>query len=128
MIPWGMFRHDSWRTGYFNSQIQQVSLVVDKYNKTSPRLIFTLEQNFPNPFRDKTYISYVIPTKSFVSLSFYDVSGRKVKEIKCFQDPGIYRIVWDGEDNQNRPLSAGVYFYRLKAGNRVLTRKLLFLH
>ena len=68
----------------------------------------------PNPFQNRTTISYQLPQAGNVSLCIYDVTGRTVKTLQAgFQKPGSYSAVWDGRDNKGRSVAKGVYFYRL---------------
>ncbi|MDD3807846.1 MAG: T9SS type A sorting domain-containing protein, partial [Candidatus Marinimicrobia bacterium] len=88
---------------------------------------FTLSQNFPNPFNPVTQICYTLPEAGHVTLILYDVRGQ---EIKCLidseQGAGIYDYVLDVSSFE-KPLSSGVYLYRLTHGNQQLTKKLLLL-
>ena len=91
-------------------------------------LAFGLEQNRPNPFRPETEIAFSIPAAGDVSLAVYDVSGRAVRRLAEGRWPaGPHTTKWDGNDADGRRVAAGVYFYRLVAGDRVLTRKMTVL-
>jgi M6 family metalloprotease-like protein len=87
-----------------------------------------LYQNYPNPFNPGTTISFYLPAREKVNLEIFSVKGsliaRLVDEI---QSPGLKSIPWDGRDAKGRPLSSGVYFYRLQAGKRVLTKKMVLI-
>ncbi|MCK4328982.1 T9SS type A sorting domain-containing protein [candidate division WOR-3 bacterium] len=90
--------------------------------------IFSLSQNYPNPARGKTVIRYSIPKSSNVSLKIYDICGRLVKTIIDERKPaGYYRVTWDGKDNKDNPVSNGVYFARLVAGDNSASRKLVIV-
>ncbi|HAD81511.1 MAG: hypothetical protein A2509_10485 [Candidatus Edwardsbacteria bacterium RIFOXYD12_FULL_50_11] len=90
--------------------------------------IFALDQNRPNPFRGQTAIKYQLPSQSPVRLNVYNISGQLVRTlVDAKQLPGYYNIAWNGRDNSGRPVSAGVYFYRLNAGDVDLTRKMVLL-
>ena len=89
---------------------------------------FNLEQNYPNPFNPITTISYDLPEESLVSLSIYNLMGKQVKTLVNYsQDAGKRIAVWDGTDKLGRQVSAGVYLYRIQAGEFSQTRKMLFL-
>jgi hypothetical protein len=95
---------------------------------TTPGLELALNQNYPNPFNPTTTISFALPEKSSVSLGIYDARGRLVVNLVNGTLPeGLKEIVWDGKDANDRALSTGVYFYRLKVGNKVMTKKMLLL-
>jgi len=84
---------------------------------------YELVQNYPNPFNPETVISYQLPTISNVTLKIFDVLGNEVSTlINEEQDPGSYNIPFSGEK-----LSSGVYFYQLKAGDFVSTKKMVLL-
>lgn len=83
-----------------------------------------LRQNYPNPFNPGTTIRYDLQTSSPVTLFVYDALGNVVATlVDGHQDPGQYDVQFDGSG-----LASGVYFYRLRAGSYVATRKLLLLH
>lgn len=78
-----------------------------------------LAQNYPNPFNPKTVIVYYLPDIGYqpaeVELTIYNVLGSKVRTlVKERQQPGEYRVIWDGRDDEGKDLASGVYFYRLK--------------
>jgi hypothetical protein len=82
-----------------------------------------LLQNYPNPFNFRTMIQYQIPNTGYISLKFYDLSGRLVETlVDEKQEPGVYQFEWEGKDQ-----ASGVYFYRLSTDNNVLTRKMILL-
>jgi hypothetical protein len=89
---------------------------------------FGLEQNRPNPFRPDTEIAWSIPASGDVNLAVYDVSGRAVRRLAEGRWPaGRHTVTWDGADSSGRRVAAGIYFYRLVADERVLTRKMTVL-
>jgi hypothetical protein len=80
-----------------------------------------LMQNHPNPFNPTTVINYQLPTNSFVTLKVYDVLGREVAMfVNEYKEAGYYEASFDAVS-----LSSGVYFYKLQAGNFVVTKKML---
>jgi photosystem II stability/assembly factor-like uncharacterized protein len=84
---------------------------------------FSLSQNYPNPFNPTTIISYQLPEASSVRLVVYDLVGREVTTLVDEKKPaGSYTVSFDGSR-----LASGVYFYRLKADDRVQTRKLVLM-
>jgi YVTN family beta-propeller protein len=87
-----------------------------------------LEQNMPNPFNPVTTIKYSIAQPERVSLMVYDVSGRLVRTlVDDHQAADVYRVTWDGTNNQSQRVASGLYFYRLVAGKFIETRKMLLL-
>lgn len=86
-----------------------------------PSIGFELNQNYPNPFNPSTKIKFSIPASEFVSLKVFDLLGNKVATLINEEKPaGNYEVELNGAG-----LASGVYFYRLKAGNLIKTRKLV---
>jgi len=89
---------------------------------------FELFQNFPNPFNPTTTISFVLGERARVVLAVYDVEGKLVKTIvDDVIAEGYQERIWDGKDSRENPVSSGVYFYCLTAGDKTLTKKLVFI-
>ncbi len=89
---------------------------------------FSLDQNFPNPFNPETKISFVLEKDAVVSLDVFDILGRRVNTLASGQLPvGSYDYVWHGIDANGRQSPSGVYFYRLTAGEKSITRKMTLL-
>jgi hypothetical protein len=86
-------------------------------------LVFELEQNYPNPFNPATVIRYGLPHRSDISLIVYNTLGQKVADLaQGVQEAGYHEVTFDGSK-----LASGVYFYTLRAGGFVQTRKLLLV-
>jgi hypothetical protein len=80
-------------------------------------LDFRVGPAVPNPFRASVAIHLVLPERTPVSLTVYDLQGRLVwKESKADLAPGPHTFHWSGTGEEGNPVSAGVYFYRLRAG------------
>ena len=93
--------------------------VTDEKNQQPDR--FRLYQNYPNPFNNETTIQFQLPAKSFVKLSIFNLMGKKITTlIKESRETGVHTVTWDGKG-----LPSGLYFYRLKTGDIVETRKLV---
>jgi len=93
---------------------------------------FELMQNYPNPFNPSTVISYQIPVKSFVSLKLYDITGTEIASlVNEEEEAGIhnYELSINNYPAQGGTdgLTSGVYFYQLRAGDFVSTKKLLLM-
>ncbi len=106
---------------------------VEDYRQTVSE--FELSQNYPNPFNPTTNITYVIPsviarseatrqsTELSVQLKVYDALGREVATlVNAKQTPGKYSVQFNASN-----LSSGVYFYTLRAGNFVQTKKMILM-
>ena len=89
---------------------------------------FALHSNYPNPFNPTTTISYDLPEQAQITLGIYDLLGKRIKTlVHQSQDAGKQIVMWDGTDDVGRQVSAGVYLYRIQAGQFAQTRKMLFL-
>jgi len=89
---------------------------------------FALHQNVPNPFNPATRIAYELPARMPVSLRVYDVDGRLVRNlIDTVEGPGLFSVSWEARNDAGEPVASGVYFYRLVAGPRSETKKLIVL-
>ncbi|TMQ69484.1 MAG: hypothetical protein E6K81_14860 [Candidatus Eisenbacteria bacterium] len=89
-----------------------------------------LLQNSPNPFRSatETSIGFVLPGPGSVRLAVYDAKGYLTGVIADGWMPaGAHQVIWDGRDRLGRPVSAGVYFYQLRAGEVRLTQRMVVL-
>jgi hypothetical protein len=85
-------------------------------------------QSYPNPFNPVCTIRYDIPRAGRVSLQVFDVTGLVLRTlVDAWREPGVYSEVWDGRAHDGTALSSGVYFYSLKAGDFVATRKMVLL-
>jgi len=84
---------------------------------------FELQQNFPNPFNPSTTIAYNLPKTADVSLAVYNVLGRQVATLlDKKQTAGRHQTSFDASN-----LSSGIYIYRLQAGGKVFTRKMILV-
>lgn len=84
---------------------------------------YQLKQNYPNPFNPKTMIEFIIPEKQNVDLSVYNALGQKIKTLINEElEAGKHFIEFDGAD-----LTSGIYFYQLKAGQFISTKKMVLI-
>ncbi|NMB82039.1 MAG: T9SS type A sorting domain-containing protein [Ignavibacteria bacterium] len=84
---------------------------------------YDLFQNYPNPFNPVTTISYQIPENNHVTLKVFDMIGNEVETLINEEKPaGYHTITFDAEN-----ISTGVYFYQLKVGDFVSTKKLILM-
>jgi len=109
------------------SRIRMTTAVFDDESGTLP-LDYSLAQNYPNPFNPTTKISYVVPSRSAVTLHVYDILGRRVTTlVNDVRTAGTHSVVWDGSDTNGRRVASGIYLYRLSAGDFAQTRKMILL-
>lgn len=84
---------------------------------------FSLAQNYPNPFNPITAINYQLPITGNVSLKIFDVLGRELETLINEEKPaGTYNVMFNGAH-----YSSGIYFYQLRSGSFVETKKLLLM-
>jgi len=89
---------------------------------------FELRPNYPNPFNPETTIIYQLPEATAVKLEIYNIIGEKVATLVETEQPaGSYSMRWHGKDDSGRPVTSGVYIYRLQTDRFVEGRKMLLL-
>jgi len=88
-----------------------------------------LNQNFPNPFNPSTTFEFSIPKESKVDLSIYNIKGQIIKTIVNSEFiAGIHSIIWNGDDESNKSVSSGIYYYKLNVnGKTEAVKKCLLL-
>jgi len=99
----------------------------DKADLETPKE-FSLSQNYPNPFNPSTKIKYTIPSvgtslMKFVQLKVFDVLGNEVATLVNEEKPSGYcEVTWNAVD-----LPSGIYFYRIRVGSFVDTKKMILI-
>ncbi|MFQ5676809.1 MAG: FlgD immunoglobulin-like domain containing protein, partial [bacterium] len=89
---------------------------------------FSLQQNYPNPFNPTTIIEYALPVDDFVELVIFNALGQAVKTLQQGRQlAGSYQVSWDGTDSRGHQVASGMFFYRIKAGTFVKTKKMILL-
>jgi hypothetical protein len=97
--------------------------------------------NFPNPFNPSTTITFNLTAEDVglrsttpgqakdVEIIIYNIKGQKVKQLDTFPNRGLgtKKVIWDGTDENERPVSSGIYFYQLKVGNQYSETKRMLL-
>ena len=90
--------------------------------------LFSLYQNFPNPFNPITTLYYDLPKNIFVTISIYNILGKQIKVlVNTNKEAGYKSVHWDAKDSMGKPVSAGVYLYQIQVGDFVQTRKMILL-
>jgi Secretion system C-terminal sorting domain len=101
---------------------EQITSVSRKTGSATP-MNYTLSQNYPNPFNPTTKIDFTIQTSGFTSLKVFDILGREVATlVNEVKEAGNYSATFDASK-----FSSGIYFYTLKSGNYLATKKMLLL-
>ena len=87
-----------------------------------------LHQNTPNPFNPSTTISFTLAEREVVTLSIYDVEGKRVRTlVDGTVGEGRHEYIWNGRDARGGSVGSGVYFCRLTAGKQSVSRKMVLL-
>jgi hypothetical protein len=112
--------------------IRQAYLPITLKNVDIPRQDLLL-QNYPNPFNPETWIPYQIRESAEVMIRIYNANGRLVRTLDLGQrEAGFYlgrsrAAYWDGKNDSSEPVSSGLYFYQIQAGDFAATRKMVIL-
>ncbi len=97
-------------------------------NQKTPVDKFILYHPVPNPFTNKVRILFHLPEQKEIKLNVYDATGRMIKSlINGKMEKGRHLIIWNGEDNQNRGVSSGIYFIKADYANKIYTEKVILL-
>ena len=89
---------------------------------------YSLGNNYPNPFNPITQITYGLPKDSKVRIAVYDINGRVVNLlVDSAQPAGQRSVIWNGKNDAGMVVAAGLYFYKMQAGNFHQTNKMILL-
>jgi hypothetical protein len=90
--------------------------------------IFSVSENYPNPFNPRTEFTVSIPEKSHVVVNIYDILGRQVALLaEGDYTAGRYRMEWTGKTDVNAVAPSGVYLLIVQAGNDIITHKMIMM-
>jgi 5-hydroxyisourate hydrolase-like protein (transthyretin family) len=90
--------------------------------------VTALNSNYPNPFNPETTISYDIKEPGKVRLDVFNLKGQLVRTlVNDEHSTGRYNVVFNATDDRGNKLSSGLYFYRLRAGDYIKTRKMMLM-
>ena len=91
-------------------------------------IVFSLSQNYPNPVTHTTTIKYGLPQETRVDVRVFNSAGQQIRTlVQENQQPGYYKVKWDLRGVSGDRLPSGVYFYRIRAGGFIRTRKMVIL-
>ncbi|HPT72691.1 MAG TPA: T9SS type A sorting domain-containing protein [Candidatus Cloacimonadota bacterium] len=127
--------------GYYHMHIEPGQDMIASFNayltgetgrgQESPEvspMVFSLKQNYPNPFVKNTKIEFSLAQDSKISLLIYNIKGQLVRQlVNETKAVGSHTIDWDGTNMQESRVASGIYFYRLDNGKKVITKKMLLL-
>jgi hypothetical protein len=107
--------------GVWRRPLSEVTIVEE--NLIEAPSSYILSQNYPNPFNPSTTIRYSVPQLSKVVIKVYDILGNEIATLMDEEKSvGTYEITWNAEN-----LPSGVYFYQMRAGDYVNTKKMILL-
>jgi zinc metalloprotease ZmpB len=107
---------------YYHFHVAQLNAVEDLGSNRTLALL----PNEPNPFNPTTKVRFDLPSGGQVRLSVIDLQGRAVRTLADGAlVAGRHAYVWDGRDEAGHALASGLYFVRLEAGGKTLSRKIL---
>ncbi|MGB5530662.1 MAG: T9SS type A sorting domain-containing protein [Ignavibacteriaceae bacterium] len=109
----------NWEIGLATSPFEPVSVEKVTIQPTE----FLLLNNYPNPFNPSTKIKYSIPQTSNLVIKVFDILGNEIETLVNEEKPaGTYELTWNAVN-----LPSGVYFYQLKAGSFINTKKMVLI-
>jgi hypothetical protein len=106
-----------------------INLMQNRISEGEPTVeLFSLSQNYPNPFNSSTGIEFSLPQSGLVSLVIYDIQGREIRRLLDSNlEAGSHSVIWNGLNDDSRPVSSGIYFYRLVSKNSTQTNRMTLL-
>jgi hypothetical protein len=115
-----------------NTNLSFVSseIVTDVEENGSPDVPggYLLSNNYPNPFNPSTSIAFDLPQRSHVTIDIFNLMGQEVARLVDEEYPaGSHTVTWNGMSSDGQSVPTGIYFYRLKAGDFIATKKMLLL-
>ena len=112
----------------YDGNVEYHSLQLMGVSSTNIPEQFILYPNYPNPFNPITTIRYDLPDDAHVTLTIHDLMGREVITLVDGPTPAGSKFTqWNARDEQGKAVSAGVYLYKIQAGNFVDIKKMILL-
>ena len=91
-------------------------------------LAFALYNNYPNPFNPITSFRYDLPEDGLVNITVYDMLGNVVNNlVNSNQSSGYKTVQWNATNNQGKPVSAGIYLYKIEVADFRQAKKMVLL-
>jgi hypothetical protein len=85
-------------------------------------------KNYPNPFNPSTIIYYELPAPGEIEIKIYDILGKEIRSLYSgFRMKGSHRVTWDGRNNWDSAVAAGIYLCWLKTKDTFRVHKMLLL-
>jgi hypothetical protein len=133
MFTWSDARNEGNGYDIYGSIYDITKITSVKKSNNLPPSSFSLSQNYPNPFNPSTRIKYSVPSTANgnmnVQIKVYDILGKEISTLVNETKPaGTYELEFNTQSNNKyKNLSSGIYFYQMKAGSFVETRKFILL-
>ena len=107
-----------------DGQEDQLELRIDRSSYTNENLNFELGQNYPNPFKETTIIPFYMYSREEVTLSIFDISGKKLWERKWIADKGRNELPVDSDMLS----TSGMLYYQLATNKGATTKRMILLN
>lgn len=88
---------------------------------------YSLSQNVPNPFAETTELNFRLPIDTEAAFVIYDMNGQEIRRFREQYEAGDHLLIWNGTDQQDDPVSGGVYYIRMVSGDFTATRKMILI-
>jgi len=113
---------------YSGIHIYDIEVRLSDVDSVEKPLGVVLHPNYPNPFNPSTTISFDVRKSADVRIDIYNIKGQKVRDlVNGFYNAGKHSVVWNGLDDTGIDVSSGVYFYRIRVEEFVVTRKMVMV-
>ena len=116
-----------------NDRINSIATIFEGYQYHDDSAVqspssFKLYSNYPNPFNPVTTLGYDLPEDGLVNITVYDLLGNVISQlVNEVQNSGYKSIQWNATNNQGKPVSAGLYLFKIQTGDFVDTKKMILL-
>jgi predicted lipoprotein with Yx(FWY)xxD motif len=129
IITWWDYRNGTTSDVYAQqvSHNGQLGVVTDVDDKNIPALSFHLEQNYPNPFNSSTTINWQTLVGSWQTIKVFDALGNEIASLVDEYKPAGRHDVEFNPESSIKHSASGIYFYQLKAGEFIQTKKMILL-
>ena len=121
--------HTSVVSGWSSGLIITISgTAVEKFETHTIPSDFQIFQNYPNPFNAETCITFHLPHSCDVKVEVFSINGSLLSTLVSGSLPaGVFQVRWNGRSNTGKPVPSGSYVYRLKAGDFISVKRMLYL-
>jgi hypothetical protein len=84
--------------------------------------------NYPNPFMDYTTIEFEMEQYATVDIIIYDAGGNEIRKLECQEcRVGTNQVLWDTKCSKGNSMGSGTYFYEIRIGEKVISKKMLLV-